>query len=193
MNTPVLFGFLQQVRDDLDECGASWALVGALGVAAWAEARATFDMDVAVSADPSGARTLVERLIERGYTLEASFGQAMQSLAIPGSKALRLDLLFGLSGIEDRVVQNAISLEILDGLRVPVVHRGDLIALKLLAAREPERGHDRGDALRLLKHASEGDIEHARAAMKLMEQRSVPGSDGLHADLDRLLPTSHDE
>lgn len=187
MNTPTLFGCLQQVRDDLEECGASWALVGALGVAAWSEARATFDMDVAVSADPSQARTLVECLITRGYALEASFGQAMHSLAIAGGPDLRLDLLFGFSGIEDRVVQHAVSLEVLPGLSLPVAHRGDLMALKLLAAREPERGHDLADARRLLQRASSGELDHSRAAMELMRRRGTPNSDGLVEIFEELL------
>ena len=68
----------------------------------------------------------------------------MTSLAVPEVPltGLRLDLLFSLAGIEDQVARSAEVISVLPGLVLPVARRGDLIALKLLAAGEPSREHD---------------------------------------------------
>lgn len=180
---------LARLGRDLDELGHPWALVGALAVAAHAEARATLDVDVAVAADgPADSAALVAELRRRGYAWQADFGTAMTSLAVPeGPPAgLRLDLLFSLAGIEDEVARCAERITVLPGIVLPVARRGDLIALKLLAAGEPAREHDRRDLRALLAGATEADLRHARQSIALLTARGITAAGRLEAELDRL-------
>jgi predicted nucleotidyltransferase len=184
---------LHRIRRDLDEIGRPWALVGALAVAVWAEARATLDVDVAVAvADPDDAAALVEALRRRGYQWQSSFGNALTSLSVPDGPpaGLRLDLLFSLAGIEDRVARAAETLTVLPHLEMPVARRGDLIAMKLLAAREPTREHDRRDLRHLLRGASGDDLEQAQSAIDWLVRRGVVAAGVLEADLERVRATS---
>lgn len=188
-----LQGALRQVAGDLDDIGARWALVGALGVAAWAEARATLDIDVAVAvAEQSEATSLVANLRRRGYRWRANLGAAMSSLLLPQGPpgGLRLDLLFRLAGIEDEVAHRAVRMAVLPGLELPVARRGDLLALKLLASDQPGRDHDRRDARALLANALPSDVEEARSAIALLGARGYADPRRLHGLLDDLLVES---
>lgn len=168
---------LARIGRDLDALGHPWALVGALAVAAHAEARATLDVDVAVAVDgPADSAALVTALRDRGYGWQADFGTAMTSLTVPGDgtpAGLRLDLLFALAGIEAEVARGAVRLTIVPGLVLPVAQRGDLVALKLLAAGEPGREHDRRDLRALVAGAGASDLERARAAVDLLSLRGA--------------------
>lgn len=181
---------LARVGSDLDDLGTPWALVGALAVAVHAVARATLDVDVVVATSSLEERSrLVEALIGRGYRLEADFGQSMSSFSVPHEPVpgLRLDLLFSLTGVESEVALAAERLLVLPGLSLPVALRGDLIALKLLAADEPEREHDRRDLRSLLDVAGPSDLERARATIALLVRRGIVDSGKLDAELDRLV------
>jgi hypothetical protein len=172
---------LARIGNDLDTQGRPWALVGAIAVAAHAEARATLDVEVAVGvADPTDAAGLVAALRSRGYVWQADFGVAMTRLAVPDAPAagLRLDLLFGFSGIEREVARDACRLAVVADLWLPVALRGDLIALELLAAAEPTREHDYRDLRALLRGASAEDLQRAYLARPA---RCTGGSAGRQA------------
>ncbi len=181
---------LARICRDLDELRRPWALVGALAVAAHAEARATLDVDVAVAVDGAAdAAALVAALRARGYGWQSDLGAAMTTLAIPGegtAPPLRLDLLFSLAGIESEVARDAERIPIVEGLELPVARRGDLIALKLLAAEEPGREHDWRDLRALLAGASADDLVRARAAIGLLETRGAAPGGRLERALSRL-------
>ena len=185
-----LEGALARIGRDLDELGRPWALVGALAVAARAEARATLDVDVAVAVgDPVEAAALVADLRGRGYRWEADFGTAMTTLAIPSDTTadLRLDLLFSLAGIEDVVARAAERLAVLPGLELPVALRGDLIALKLLAAGAPGREHDWRDARALIRGATAADLARAGQSIALLVARGATPAGKLEGELARAI------
>jgi hypothetical protein len=73
---------------------------------------------------------------------------------------------------------------------MPVARRGDLIAMKLLAAREPTREHDRRDLRHLLRGASGDDLEQAQSAIDWLVRRGVVAAGVLEADLERVRATS---
>ena len=180
---------LARIARDLDAVGRPWALVGALAVAVYAESRATLDVDVAVAVKgPEDAAAVVAELRSRGYRWRSDLGTAMTTLEIPDAAApgLRLDLLFGLTGIEGDVARAACRFAVLPGLVLPVVRRGELIALKLLAAGEPGREHDWRDVRALFAGAGEEDFAHARSAVRLMVARAVPGARRAADELERL-------
>jgi predicted nucleotidyltransferase len=184
---------LARIAADLDAEGKPWALVGALAVAARAEARATLDVDAAVAVEsPEESRALVASLRERGYRWERDLGSSMTTLAVPGSEEprWRLDLLFGLAGIEDAVARAAERLEVLPGLEMPVARRGDLIALKLLAAGQPGREHDWRDLRALCNGATAEDLQRAHRSVALLVARGLAPEGTLEARLRDLVTRS---
>lgn len=181
---------LERVKLDLEELKCRWALVGALAVAARAQARATLDIDVAVAVDsPEAGQALAMALVQKKYRWKESFGTAMISLEVPGDafSAMRLDLIFHLSGIESDVARDAENLAVLPGLEMPIARLGDLIALKLLAAREPEREHDHRDLRALVAHASAEDLLRARSSIELLVARNMASAGELEATLAALV------
>ena len=184
---------LARIAADLDAEGKPWALVGALAVAARAEARATLDVDVAVAVEsPEESRALVASFRERGYRWERDLGSSMTTLSVPGGgePRWRLDLLFGLAGIEDAVARAAERLEVLPGLEMPVARSGDLIGLKLLAAGQPGREHDWRDLRALVATATAEDLEGARRSVTLLVARGLAHEGILEARLRELVTRS---
>lgn len=150
----------------------------------------TLDVDVAVAVeDGVEATRVVDELRRRGYRWRSDFGGAMTSLEVPGGpdSGLRLDLLFSLAGIEAEVARSAERLQLLPALEVPVASRGDLIALKLLAAGEPGREHDWRDLRVLLAGASAADRERVRQRIELLARRGMASRQRLEQDYERLL------
>lgn len=187
---------LRRAARDLDDLGRPWALVGALAVSARAEPRFTRDVDlvVAVTSDDDAER-VVRDLQGRGYRLEAIVEQeatrrlATARLAPPEEALVVLDALFASSGIEPEIAQEADTLEILPGVRVPVATTGHLIALKILARDDRTRPQDRVDLVALAAAAGLEDIEQARAALALIAHRGFHRGKDLMADLEEFLRT----
>jgi hypothetical protein len=169
---------LQRAAEDLAQLGHRWALIGGLAVSVRAEPRVTRDVDltVAVKTDAE-AEALIFELQSRGYRVAAvleqkSFGRlATARLHAPLQSPVIVDLLFASSGIEHEVTQHAESLEVLPGLVIPVATVGDLIALKVLARDDRRRPQDWDDIRALRVGAKPADIEDAKAALRLIEQR----------------------
>lgn len=183
-------GVLADVGRDFDTLGRQWALVGALAVAARAEARATFDVDVAIAVeDLKQADEVVSRLRSLGYQWHSHFGSFMTSFLVPGDREadLRLDVLFSLTGIEAEVSRRAERIEVLAGLELPVASLGDLIALKLLSAGEPGREHDWRDLRALVARSSPADLRITRDAIALIGARGHASADDLEARLEVVL------
>ena len=173
----------------MQDLGASWALVGGLAVSARTEPRFTRDADLAVAVpDDRRAENLVHRLLQRGYTVVATMEQeaahrlATVRLAAPGetSEGVVVDLLFASSGIESEVVTEAEPLTILEGFVAPVATLGHLLALKVLARDDVRRPQDQLDIRSLVEAAEPGDLQVARRALGLIEER------GFHRDKDLL-------
>lgn len=162
---------LLRVAGILDELHRPWALVGAFGVAAWSEARSTVDIDVMVAC--SGGedhRAVVAQLRQAGLVWRTDFGLAMTSFEVPNSGA-RLDVIFGLTGIEDLVLRRRRIVTIVPGFEAPVASLADMIALKAFSGLQPGREHDLRDLRALLAVAAPADLEAAEEAFRLLETR----------------------
>ena len=182
MIEPRLATAFARLQGDLKAIGASWALVGGLGVSARAEPRTTRDIDVAIAvSDDQDAEDLARRLRDRGYDYE----EIMDHRDVGRLSTVRFtrrgdesgilhDLLFATAGIEREVVADAEVLEVLPGLYAPVARTGHLLALKTLALR-PDRPQDRpqdfSDIRELLAVADTAELERARAALELISRR----------------------
>lgn len=79
--------------------------------------------------------------------------------------------MFASSGIEDLVIEAATTIEVLDGLEIPVPCVGHLIAIKVLARDDRRRPQDRVDLHALFEVADERDVAVARAALQLITER----------------------
>jgi predicted nucleotidyltransferase len=183
---------LAEAAADLDAIGARWAIIGGLAVSFRTEPRFTKDVDFAVAvASDQEAEALVNRLQVRGYALSAVVEQEYVSrLAtarlvrpVQGGSSAFLDLLFASSGIEPETVTQADRVEVLPGMLMPVASIAHLIALKVLAGR----AQDLTDLQQLIAVASAKDVEEARAAVRLIEQRGFSRELDLSADLDEVI------
>jgi hypothetical protein len=186
---------LRSLCDTLASCGREFALVGGLAVSARAEPRFTRALDLAVVAlDDSAAEGLVHELRQTGYEVLATVEQdSMARLATvrllpPGetSEGIVADLLFASSGIEPELIRAATPIELLSGFVIPVATVAHLLALKVLALAD-NRPQDLLDIRSLLAVAQDADLEQARAALKLIDQRGFGRQKCLIQEFERLV------
>jgi len=194
-----LTAFIEELKSlsrDLDEVGADWALIGALAASIYGDPRTTKDIDVAVVvANKAELETLIVRLCSRGYRdpqslmhLSPTFQLGMR-LTIPSKKSYKipLDLLSSSSGIEFEVVSSAQRIEILPATTLPVASLGHMIAMKVLSHNDQDRVRDKSDIISLLNKATTVDIDLARGAFVLIEQRGFNRGRDLNAMLEEFL------
>ncbi len=190
---------LRRIAVDVSASGRPWAIIGGLAVSARTEPRTTRDVDLAVSvADDPDAEALVFHLQSSGYRVLAAVEQrgvgrlSTTRMSTPGAgpHGVVVDLLFASSGIEREIADDAEVLEILPGLHLPVARIGHLVALKLLARDDRRRPQDRDDIRALLAEASPVDVEDARRAVTLIEQRGYQRGRPLALQLEQILRES---
>ena len=186
---------LRRIVADLAQTGCDFALVGGLAVSAHVEPRFTRDADLVVSVSDDGAAERVLRdLVGRGYLLVATVEQdvakrlATARLASPVApdQDLIVDLLFASSGVEREIAARSDSLEVLEGLFIPVAALGHLIALKLLSRDDVQRPQDAADLHALHAAATADDLALAREAAALITARGYARGRDLAAALESL-------
>jgi hypothetical protein len=116
--------------------------------------------------------------------LEQDYVERMSGVRLErGGSDVVVDLLFASSGIEAEVVAGATRLEVLPQLTAPVASTGHLIALKVLAGRN----QDLTDLEALIPGASASDLDLARGAVKLIQERGFNREQDVVADLEKLV------
>ena len=178
-------------RQHLLDCGVQFALVGGLAVTVRTRPRFTEDIDFALAVDTDAeAEQLVHALVGSGYRIEAavehqSTGRlATIRLVRPDQDKILVDLLFASSGIEKEVVAEATTVKVFgEPLKVATV--GHLIATKVLS-NEEYRTHDSQDLVNLVGVATASDLQQARKALRLIEERGYARDKDLLRELDRL-------
>jgi predicted nucleotidyltransferase len=130
---------LDEARAAIEETGARYALIGGCARNAYAEPRATKDVDFAVEADEATHEALVRALAARGFTCASAVtspGETLPDLALYRDGAgRRIDLLFAKTAFEESALSRSRVLAPYEGVRVPVVTPEDLIVYKVLAGR----------------------------------------------------------
>ena len=180
---------LRKAVADLDALKIKWALIGGLAISVRSVPRFTKDLDFAVAvANDSEAEDVVHRLRSRGYqpveVLEQDYVKRLSGVRLErGGSDVIADLLFASSGIENEVVASATRLLVLPRLSAPVATTGHLIALKTLAGRN----QDLTDLGSLIPSASAEDLEVARQAVRLIQERGFNREQDVVADLDKLI------
>lgn len=186
---------LRRAVSSLRELGVGFAVVGGLAVSARTEPRFTCDADLCVAVrDDREAEALVHDLRGRGYEVLALVEQeAVGRLATARLADTRsaegqtvVDLLFASSGVEREIVQHAETLQVFEGLEVPVATVSALLALKVLARDDRTRPQDRADALALLGASTPEDLERTRALLRTIQRRGFARERDLLAALDAL-------
>jgi hypothetical protein len=94
----------------------------------------------------------------------------MAMVRLSTADGLSIDLLIASSGIENEIVSNAESLEVVQGVRLPVARTGHLIALKLLSVA-PGRETDAADLRNLASVANEDEWNLASEAVTQIQER----------------------
>lgn len=180
----------------LSSLGRSHAVVGGLAVSARAEPRFTRDVDIAVAvSDDSDAERLVGAFLGHGYRVLAvveqdAAGRLATARLVPPAgdeTGVVVDLLFGSSGIETEICQDAELIQFVEGVTVPVARLGHLLALKILSRDDQTRPQDLVDLRALLKQADGREIDRAKEALKTISQRSFHRGRNLDESLAALL------
>jgi len=189
-------GILEQLKivcGHMIRLQAPWALIGGLAVSVHGTPRTTRDIDLAISLpNESDLDRLVNALLDAGFFDKqlimhvAPVCKLGIRLRVPASSPVPVDLLYSSSGIEKETVSSAQSVEIFPNLFVPVATRGHLIAMKVVSENDSDRLQDALDIQGLLKEAKEVDIETAKSAMKLIEQRGFNRGKNLLRRFDEL-------
>lgn len=183
---------LRRIATDLPDLGREFALVGGFGVSARAEPRTTRDVDLVVAtSDDKDAEQLAFELTTRGYSIDTAIEQVaagrLATVRLEAPSGAVVDLLFASSGIEPEIVKGAEHIAIVRGLTLPVASVGHLVALKVLSRDDRSRPQDRVDLGALLSVASDADLETARAALALVEQRGYARGKRLQDELERAM------
>ncbi len=189
-----LFSTLDEVVNDLKDLRVAWALVGGIAYQILVDARFTRDIDIAVAVSGDReAEKLIRDLRARGYQLHpqpqvehlAANRLATIRLIPPGGHhgGVVVDLLFASSGIEPEIVGTAPEIEVLPGMRIPVILKEHLLAVKILAGRP----RDLEDASALLGTLGPLEIHRTREALDLIDRRSFARNKDLQRELDALI------
>ena len=168
-----------------------FALVGGLAISVRGEVRATRDVDLAVAIpNDSELEKLVADLTQAGYrpvaTVEQEARGRLAVVRLESPVGFRVDLVAASCGIEPEIVAAATPVQFEGAGTVPVAIAEDLLAMKLLAAREG-RARDWDDALGLLQVNPRLDLALVRQRLGLIAARGFARNEDLPAKLDELL------
>ena len=165
-------------------------IVGGLAVSARCDPRFTRDVDIAVAVDTDEkAESLIHALASHGLRMAGLVEQeAVGRLAmarLSTEDGLSVDLLIASSGIETEVVTKAETLEVVQGVLLPVARTGHLIALKLLSVA-PGRETDAADLRNLAAVATEEEWNLASEAVAQIQERGFARGRQLDSELHTL-------
>lgn len=184
---------LVAASDAVRALGRRFAMIGGLATSLRGEPRTTRDVDLAIaSEDDADAEAFVRDLTARGYRVVAILEQettgrlATVRLVSPVDGVTVVDLMFASCGIEREIVAAASNVELV-GSSIPLAQRGHLVAMKLLSRDDRTRPQDAADLVALRARLEPADVEIARAACRLIEERRANRGRDLGAALDAWL------
>jgi hypothetical protein len=185
---------LAHIARELRKRGRGFALVGGLAVSIRGEVRTTQDVDIVVAvSDDADLEALVRDLAGAGYsavtTVEQEVVGRLATVRLESPAGVVVDLVAATCGIEAEIVAAA-SLVLFEAIgEVPVARAEDLLAMKVLSARDG-RPHDSTDAKSLLTFNPALDLASVRDRLSLMTERGYARNQDLLAKLDSLLGES---
>jgi hypothetical protein len=117
---------------------ADFLLVGGYAVAYHGYPRATADMDLWIAANPSNAQAVAEALIAFGFspaTISAQNFVRENQVFRMGIPPWRIELLTSVSGVTFEECRARRTVDVVDGVEVPIISLADLKANKKAAGR----------------------------------------------------------
>jgi hypothetical protein len=134
---------LDEAIATLHGAGVTWAVMGGCARNAYAEPRATRDVDFVVEADRAGFPVLERALAKIGFeraTTVAEPGDEVPDLVLYRDAAgRRIDILFAHTAFERSALSRRTTLSPLLGPKAYVVSPEDLVVYKLIADRPQDR------------------------------------------------------
>jgi len=163
-----LFGALARA---LNEVGASWYLFGAQAALIWGRPRLTADIDVTVRLSPENPDRLVDAMTRAGFALRVTGTPAFieSTRVMPfvhESTAWPVDVVLAGPGLEERVIDAAVWIDLGDDVRVPVIRAEDFIVTKVLAGRPKDREDIHGV---LTERLDKLDLDSIRETLAMLE------------------------
>ena len=185
-----LISAASQVLAALSQENVKGCIVGGLAVSSRCDPRFTRDVDIAVAVETDEqAEALIHALVSHGLRMNGLVEQeAVGRLAmarLSTEDGLSVDLLIASSGIETEVVTKAETLEVVQGVLLPVARTGHLIALKLLSVA-PGRETDAADLRNLAAVATEEEWNLASEAVAQIQERGFDRGRQLDSELHTL-------
>ena len=123
----------------LDSAGVAYAVIGGCARNAYAEARATKDVDFVVAGDPASYEAAVEALAARGFVPASTVGETSDPVPdlvlYRDAKRRRIDILFAKTAFEESALNRRQTRAPYEAVQLPVVSPEDLIVYKLIAGR----------------------------------------------------------
>ncbi|MGH9940980.1 MAG: DUF6036 family nucleotidyltransferase [Pyrinomonadaceae bacterium] len=127
----------------LNDEGVEFLVVGAYALAAHGYPRATGDIDIWVRPNPENARRVLRALAQCGAPLSSLSEQDFTTPNMVGQFGIvpcRRDILTSITAVEFGAAwANKVAVEI-DGLRIHVLSKADLLTNKLAAGRDKDKG-----------------------------------------------------
>lgn len=133
---------LQEALAAVRESGMACAVMGGCARNAYAEPRATKDVDLVVEVAEANHPALVRNLERRGFRSATSVGGegGVPDLTLfRDDRGRRIDLLFAHTDFEREALRRAVTREPFRGLSATVITVEDLIIYKVLADRPQDR------------------------------------------------------
>jgi predicted nucleotidyltransferase len=154
---------LADAIEALDEAGLEHAVMGGCARNAYAEPRATKDVDLVVAVDSDKHAKLLEALERRGFRPMTSVGDDEASVPdltlFRDAEGRRIDALFAHTDFERSALRRSRPDEPYEGIVAPVISAEDLLVYKILADRPQDRV-DIQDVVRAVR-ARGGSIDWA--------------------------------
>ncbi|HVV82536.1 MAG TPA: hypothetical protein VHE35_05625 [Kofleriaceae bacterium] len=178
---------LADLAATFDALGVRWYVFGAQAVIAAGVPRLTADIDVTAEPPRGGARALIAALSRHGITLRdvgdvASFiAETRVVPAVHGASTLPIDIVLAGPGLEHDMLDRARRRSV-GGHAIPFVDTADLVALKLLAARDKDL-----EDVRALLRAAPPELSLSTVRERVATLAALIDDSTLATTLDRLI------
>jgi hypothetical protein len=151
---------------------AGWYVFGAQAVLLWGRPRFTADIDVTVRLDPERPDLFVAEMDRAGFRLRvpATGDFVTTTRVLPFVHAATgwpLDVVLAGPGLEEQFIARAVTVDLGEGTRVPVIRAEDLVVTKILAGR-PKDVEDARSVL--FERLDRLDLASIREMLGLLEQ-----------------------
>ncbi len=132
--------FKEMFRCLIDQ-DADFLLVGGYALAAYGYPRATKDLDIWVWANPNNAQRVIKALAQFGAPLQDVTAEDLEIEGVVfqiGVPPLRIDIVTKIDGVSfDQAYPNR-TIEEIEGLKIPLISRADLIVNKKASGRKQD-------------------------------------------------------